>query len=289
MRREMHLFSVLIANYNNGQYLEETLLSVLKQTYSSWEIIIVDDCSTDSSPQIYKNFALDKRIKIIYNERNRGCGYTKKRCVAEAKGDICGFLDPDDALASDAIEVMVKAHEERPDYSIVYSTHYLCDSLLNPSGVVKYVGKMPHKESQLTYKGAKISHFSTFKRTMYEKTSGISENLRKAVDQDLYFKLEEMGPTYFIDLPLYYYRQHQNGISQGTNVSLARFYHLKAIFDAYKRRLKLDMANITYPDYVHYRIEYFNLIKYYNHSLFYKFIYFLKNLYCKVILKILRV
>lgn len=267
MKKESPLFSILIASFNNGQYLEEALSSIFKQTYSNWEIIIVDDCSTDNSHQTYKKFALDNRIKVLYNESNKGCGYTKYRCIAEAKGDICGYLDPDDALTVDAIEVMVKAHKKRPNYSIVYSTHYLCDSVLNPSDVAKYVGRIPFHETQLTYRGPKISHFCTFKKSFYVKTSGISKKLRKAVDQDLYFKLEEQGLTFYIDQPLYYYRKHEDGISQGKSISKARLYHLVAIFETYKRRLRSQVANITYAEYLNYRIEYFMLRKLYSKSL----------------------
>ena len=70
------LFSVLISNYNNGQYLQETIESVKAQDYTNWEIIIVDDLSTDNSIEIYKKYANDNRIKIYYNTENKGVTYT---------------------------------------------------------------------------------------------------------------------------------------------------------------------------------------------------------------------
>jgi hypothetical protein len=71
-----------------------------------------------------------------------------------------------------------------------------------------------------------ISHFATFKRKNYLQTSGISPWLHKAVDKDLYYKLEETGPTLFVNQPLYYYRHHQNSISLNENSNIAYQYHL---------------------------------------------------------------
>lgn len=73
------LFSVLIANYNNGNYISECLESVLKQTYQNFEIIIVDDASTDTSLNIIQKYIdQDNRIKIYNNDKNYGAGYSKK-------------------------------------------------------------------------------------------------------------------------------------------------------------------------------------------------------------------
>ena len=71
------LFSVLIANYNNARYIEESIESVFNQTYSNWEIIIVDDDSNDNSIKLLEKFKNEDRIKIYKNEENKGCGYTK--------------------------------------------------------------------------------------------------------------------------------------------------------------------------------------------------------------------
>ena len=68
------LFSILVANYNNGRYLQEAIDSILAQTYDNWEVILVDDKSTDDSPVIYGKYASDSRFKIYYNDVNRGCG-----------------------------------------------------------------------------------------------------------------------------------------------------------------------------------------------------------------------
>lgn len=105
------LVSIVIPNYNRANLIGETLDSIIQQTYENWECIIVDDCSTDDSLQLIEGITKgDPRIKIFLNNNNQGVGFTKKRCIELATGDICAFVDPDDAITSDALEIMTKAH-----------------------------------------------------------------------------------------------------------------------------------------------------------------------------------
>jgi glycosyltransferase involved in cell wall biosynthesis len=222
------LFSVLIANYNNGRYLETCLQSILAQTYDNWEIVIVDDASTDDSHTVYERHRGDDRIRIFRNDRNEGCGYTKRKCVEHAKGQVCGFVDADDALAPAALQVMVKGHLDHPQAGIVYSTHYICDEVLQPRGVADYVGQIPPGRKSVNLFVPTISHFATFKRENYAQTEGISTMYPKAVDKDLYFKLEDTGPVWFIDQPLYFYRHHADSISLNQQASAAYYYEMTA-------------------------------------------------------------
>ena len=116
------LCSVLIANYNGGKFLSECIDSVISQTYSNWELVIVDDGSTDNSLDIYKKYSCDKRIRVYSRKENRGCTFSKAECINYAHGDICGFLDSDDFLESDALEHMVNAHSNK-SVSIVSSRY----------------------------------------------------------------------------------------------------------------------------------------------------------------------
>ncbi|NEM98895.1 glycosyltransferase family 2 protein [Pontibacter burrus] len=279
------LFSVLIANYNNEKYLLEAVESVKKQTYKKWEIIIVDDASTDNSCQIYDHLKNNGKIKVFINHKNKGCGYTKHRCIVEANGELCGFLDPDDVLDIQALEIMVQNHYKQPLHSIIYSTYYEWSSDIADLKLSKSVGSIPSSMSQLTYSGPRISHFATFKRKLYFETSGIHTKFKRAVDQDLYLKLEELGPTLFINKALYYYRQHANGISQGKNIQLARQYHLMAKFDAFHRRKKTNFNNLTVYEYLNYKIEYFNLDAKLGQSRFRRVISYLRALITRVVAK----
>src|SRR5690554_1461614 len=239
-QRTPTLFSVLIANYNNGQYLQECLDSVFAQTYTNWEIILVDDSSDDeTSRKIYKKYNTHPRIKIFYNQENFGCGYTKRKCVEAANGAICAFLDPDDAIPTDAIQTMVDKHMDLPKHSLIYSTNYLCDEQLSVISKNPMVGMIGAKGYFCNNgKHSNVSHFASFKTDHYRKTDGINPKLKRAVDQDLYYKMEETGPFYYIDRPLYYYRRHKGGISTAKNALKAKYWHVIVSETTWLRRQK---------------------------------------------------
>lgn len=241
------MFSILIANYNNGQYLQECIDSILCQTFTDWEVVIVDDCSTDNSRDIYQRYADDGRFRVFFNDINRGCGYTKRRCAAEARGDICGFLDPDDVLLPEAIEQMVKVHEAHPDVSIVYSRCYLCDTEMNIKGE-NHLLELKPGETFYDYRWYGAMNFSSYKQSFYRQTEGISEYLLAGVDQDLYFKMEEVGKIFVLNEFTYKYRQ---GVStaETTNWYRAWFWNLEVRRNACMRR-GLSLSDETYQDFI---------------------------------------
>ena len=250
------LFSILIANYNNGRYLQEAIDSVLAQTYDNWEVILVDDKSTDGSKAIYEKYAADSRFKIYYNDVNRGCGYTKRRCAGLATGELCGFLDPDDALLPEALETMVKSHAEHPECSLIYSTcyRYSGDRAVGMP-VWDFIGPIPEDSDFLIYRKKLVSHFVSFKREAYLKTSGIDATLKAAVDRDLYYRLEEQGALHYIPVPLYLYRiNNAQSISIGSDKADKRAYYncVKSELNAICRRIGTDMYRKNEVQYQHY-------------------------------------
>ncbi len=226
-------FSVLIANYNNGKYLMEAVESVMQQTYTHWEIVLVDDASTDNSRELYKDLEKDERIHIFYNERNMGCGYTKRRCVELAQGELCGFLDPDDALLPNALQVMVEAHKLHPEVSLVTSRYYFCDVNLKPYRESTPL-VIPKGKDFFTTGTYTAEVFAAFKKDIYNKTSGISEEYHLGVDQDLYFKLEEIAPIMSINDLTYKYRIFKGSIS--SNELRARYWNMIIHHDVCRRR-----------------------------------------------------
>jgi len=246
----MEKVSILVANYNNGRYLMDAIDSIRRQSYPDWEIIIVDDCSTDNSAEVYKGLEDDDRIHVFFNSSNMGCGYTKRQCVIHANGSICGFLDPDDTLTEDAIQIMVTEHEKQPDSSLIGSTCFNADENLNIVSVSSYGCSIPQGHSFLTYRKG-ITAFATFKKKCYEQTEGVDPLMLRAVDHDLYYKLEEVGNVYYIDKPLYYYRQNTAGnISLGEeNMLKAHAWDIYAMVNACKRRgISIEKNALKYID-----------------------------------------
>ena len=237
------LFSILIANYNNGRYLQEAIDSVLTQTYTNWEVILVDDKSTDNSFEIYEKYKNDSRFHIFFNEENKGCGYTKRRCAELAKGELCGFLDPDDKLESNALEIMVQQHNTNPRCSLIYSTLYLWDDINDSKTILEDVGAMEEGEDFLISSKKMVSQFAVYKNEAYRKTKGINQYLQSAVDIDEYYSLEEVGELFYINIPLYYYRQtNTNSISIGSSEarSKALTNRFRTSLIAFSRRIRTN-------------------------------------------------
>ena len=231
----MTMFSILVANYNNGSYFPECYESIMAQTWQDWEVVIVDDGSTDDSVNIIKQLvADDPRFRYYENEHNHGCGYTKHRCVSLANGALCGFLDPDDVIEPMALERMVAAHQQG-DHVLVYSNCMLCDDQLKPYNVYTRARQVDTADPRFFNLDYAVLAFCSFKREAYAATAGIDPYMQRAVDQDLYLKLAEQGAFLFITDVLYRYRMHRTGISV-SNEDRAQYWHWVAIITAAKRR-----------------------------------------------------
>lgn len=242
-----HLFSVLIAQYNNALYLSEAIESVKQQTYLNWEIIIVDDASTDNSWDIYRDLEDDKRIKIFYNKENKGCGYTKNKCISHANGYYMGFLDPDDVLMPNALEESVKELEKNANASVSFSRHYLCDENMSVFAESRLL-KLPVNKSYFEYADFRAEHFVVFKKDYYEKTEGMNALYRLADDADLNFIMEEVGNIVIIDQFLYKHRKFLK-TSATANYSKHLFWNILVQYDTCKRR-GLDIEEHVYNFYL---------------------------------------
>lgn len=237
------LFSILVANYNNGRYISECLDSVLAQDYKNIEIIIVDDASTDNSIEIINGYLQKhQHIKLFKNEENQGVGYTKKRCIDEAAGEILGFVDPDDTITPDAVSAMIAAHQNHSEASLIYSDYFECDEQLKIYNT--YKSKQVENGLKAFFNHEEyIGPLASFKKELYQKTKGINITLTNAEDQDLYFKLYDIGDCIHLPQNLYYYRIHHGGLSTFNNEDNAIFWRWKVIFQ------RAEEKNIDIEDY----------------------------------------
>lgn len=89
------LVSIIMPSYNTARFIDKTIESVLKQTYKNWELLIVDDCSTDNTDEIVSKYD-DKRIIYLKNQKNSGAAVSRNKALKNAKGKWIAFLDSDD-------------------------------------------------------------------------------------------------------------------------------------------------------------------------------------------------
>jgi glycosyltransferase involved in cell wall biosynthesis len=203
-------FSIIMANYNNSKYLDQAIESVMKQSCKNWELIIVDDASTDNSISIIKSYLHDDRIKLIEHKINKQYTSSLISGISKISYPIFGILDSDDTLDSKAVETMISAHQNNPDAGLIYSQFAYCDENLN---FIKagYCREIPEGKSNLDTDC--ISHFKTYKKNFYDKTDGYDTEILYAEDKDIAYKMEEISKVIFINDILYNYRMRPDSVS----------------------------------------------------------------------------
>ena len=137
--------SIIMPSYNTANYIGESINSVINQTYKNWELIIVDDCSTDNTDEIVKKFLNDKRIKYFRNNKNSGAAISRNKALREAKGKWIAFLDSDDLWVPEKLEKQVNFMEKN-NHSFSYTFYEEVDEagkrldieIQGPKKITKY-------------------------------------------------------------------------------------------------------------------------------------------------------
>lgn len=236
------MFSVITASYNKAEHIGKTIESVLSQTFKDWELIIVDDASSDNSVEMIKSFSNDKRIRSYVNEKNLGYPSTLDKLIKLAKGEIIGILDCDDMLEPNALDEVINFYKKNPRAEFVYTQFQYCDENIN---FIKkgYCNSIPENKSNLHLNC--ISHFKTFKKDLYLKTSGYDASIINADDKDIIYKFEELTKPLFLDKQLYKFRVLPESMSHGRKKRSGEIHFIKAALLAYKRRLGTTVPNLS--------------------------------------------
>ncbi len=205
------LVSIVTSCFNQERYIEEMIRSIIIQDYKKWELVIVDDCSTDKSLEVIESCRMrytipSEKLRVFKHTENFGCGRSLRDAIENSTGQLIAVVDADDALSdSFSLSTMISAHKNHPEASLIYSDYWICNKRLKK---ISLYNTRQLKEGE-TYLGTKIriSHLKVFKREFYNKTPGVNPILRQTVDKDLVLKLEEVGKLIHLPKPLYLYRQ----------------------------------------------------------------------------------
>lgn len=127
------LVSIIMPSWNTERFIAETIQSVIDQTYINWELLIVDDCSTDNTDRIVASFK-DDRIKYFRNEKNSGAALTRNRAMREAKGEWIAFLDSDDLWMKEKLEKQIKFMVEN-EYMLSFTEYEKIDENSKPLNI----------------------------------------------------------------------------------------------------------------------------------------------------------
>lgn len=143
------LVSIIMPSWNTANYISETIQSVLNQTYQNWELLIVDDCSSDNTDSIIKSFS-DKRIKYFRNEKNLGAALTRNKALMEAKGEWIAFLDSDDLWDSQKLEKQI-AFMKNNNYKLSYTEYEKIDENSSPLNIYVSGPNIVNKRKMYNY------------------------------------------------------------------------------------------------------------------------------------------
>lgn len=127
------LVSIIMPSWNTERFIAETIQSVIDQTYQNWELLIVDDCSTDNTDEVVASFK-DDRIKYFHNEKNSGAALTRNRAMREARGEWIAFLDSDDLWMPEKLEKQIAFMKEN-GYTLSYTEYEKIDEESKPLNI----------------------------------------------------------------------------------------------------------------------------------------------------------
>ncbi|OUP73979.1 hypothetical protein B5F09_10935 [Erysipelatoclostridium sp. An173] len=241
--------SIVMPNYNGAQYIKESIDSVLNQTYKDYELIIIDDCSTDNSKEIINSFS-DSRIIKIFSEKNRHVAYTANLGFKSAKGEYIARIDSDDVWENDKLEKQVKYMDENPECGACFTRVNIIDENSKKANE-KYPDidfLFNHEENKSSKewihyffeKGNCLCNPSALIRTNILDKVGRNYNVAcvPAQDFDMWVRLVIKAPIYILEERLTNYRwtNSEDKISGNDASSEIAFYNIhtlirKNIFD----------------------------------------------------------
>ena len=130
-----NMVSIVMPSFNTALYIARAIRSVQVQTYTNWELIIVDDCSSDNTDEVVFPFLRDKRIKYIRNLKNQGAALSRNTALRQARGRWIAFLDSDDVWAKNKLEKQLN-FMLRNDYHFSYTRYEEIDEKSERTGLV---------------------------------------------------------------------------------------------------------------------------------------------------------
>ena len=219
------LVSIIVTIYNVEQFLDRCIDSVVKQTYKNLEIILVNDGSTDSSLEICKRWKnKDKRI-ILVNKKNGGLSDARNSGIDKSNGEFLYFLDSDDFIENNTIELMMKKMAEHNSEIVISNRYHYYD---NGKKIIKF--KMEKNDLILDTETSlfELNNFKYYDMSACSKLfkKDLFEQIRfpiKKLCEDFYvmYKILEKSKTIiYISTPLYYYYQREGSISKNKNMNI---------------------------------------------------------------------
>ena len=224
------LVSVIMPSYNTADYINIAIQSVQEQTYKNWELIVVDDCSTDNTDKILLKIS-DERIRVLKNETNLGAAASRNRALREAKGQWIAYLDSDDIWSPQKLEKQIAFMKEN-DYHFSYTRYEEIDSYGLPTNIIVSGPKHITRTGMFNY------CWPGCLTVMYDaKKIGLIqiEDIKKNNDYAMWLKICKKQDCYLLDECLGQYRRGRVGSISTSSLKNMIVWHYKLFRDAEKQ------------------------------------------------------
>lgn len=205
------LISIITPTYNRATFLKLAIESVLRQSFEGFEMIIVDDGSTDNTREIVKQFD-DERL-IYYFQKNQGQSVARNVAIGMAKGSYISFLDSDNLWFPNKLELSLKAFSDNPSADIVYGDGVIIDESggeLSRKNMARYSGRIT---AQLLRDNFVSMNTTMVKRHCFEEMGGLNNKRKVADDYDLWLRFSSRYYFQYIPQFMAYYRVMKDQIS----------------------------------------------------------------------------
>lgn len=215
--KEPPFFSILIPSFNRGLFLEEALRSALSQTYTHYEVVLVDDGSTDDTPARVRSYA-SPRIRYIPKEHT-GAPDTRNRCVREATGEFLVWLDSDDVLMPFALARYSDVLKAYPDLDVIYGDLLVTDKDLVPREELAYpdwYGRNAELLAKLFFGNAIPNPGTVVRKECYERIGGYDKSYPRAHDYEWWVRLAPTGRFKHAGARVVKWRWHESNMSSGS-------------------------------------------------------------------------
>jgi len=209
------LVSVIVPAYNAQAFIGETIQSVINQTYSDWEMLIVDDGSTDETAEVVKTYLGDPRIKY-FHQSNQERSAARNHGIRRASGEYIAFLDADDLWLPDKLRRQVDYLNNHPEVGLCFTNRTLINSKGVPIPAPKITVPLDKDQFSELLKVNFISNSTVMTtRSIVNRVGLFDESLPAfgSEDWDMWLRIARFYPIYFIDKPLMLYRVHVGNTS----------------------------------------------------------------------------
>lgn len=236
--RKVGLVSIIMPSYNTAPYIKKTIQSVLDQTYTNWELIIVDDCSTDNTDDVLSEIH-DERIRYFKNDKNSGAAVSRNKALREAKGQWIAYLDSDDLWMPKKLEKQINFMKMN-GYTFSYTNYEEIDVEGNKTGVKVTGPKKVTKTGMFNY------CWPGCLTVMYDATKvGLIqiEDIKKNNDYAIWLKVCQKADCYLLDEYLGQYRKGRAGSVSTHSIKTMIVWHYKLYHEAEKMGMVESLVN----------------------------------------------